>query len=72
MIKGDRLSITIPKDEYLSGVETCKHKLHVKIIWLKGATPLTVLTLRSELSTLWKYLSKWGRGGRGFLWVKIL
>ncbi|CAK8569098.1 unnamed protein product [Lathyrus sativus] len=59
-VKGDRLSIVIPKEEYLLGVESCKHNLHGRIIWPKGSTPLTVQNLKTKLLNLWKSIGKWG------------
>jgi len=32
-IKGDNFSITNLGDEYLAGVDACKHNLHERIIW---------------------------------------
>jgi len=68
VLKGDELSIVIPEEEYEEGLKTCKLNLHARVIWPKGATPLTVHDLRIKLSTLWKNLSKWGISslGRGF------
>ena len=65
VIKGDNLAIEIPKEEYLSGMETCKHNLHARIIWPKGSTPLTVTSLRSKLYVLRKNLGKWGISSLG-------
>jgi hypothetical protein len=65
----DRIAITTPEDEYLAEVETCKHTLHERIVWPKGATPLPVVALCNKLSTLWKSLAKWGITtslGKGF------
>ncbi|MCI36730.1 DUF4283 domain protein, partial [Trifolium medium] len=59
-VKGDRLAISIPEEEYLAGMDTCKHNLHGRIIWPKGATPLMVSALKNTLSSLWKDLSAWG------------
>lgn len=65
-LKGDRLAIAIPEEEYKLGVEACKH--HGRIIWAKGATPLTVSSLRSKLLELWTSIGKWGITslGKGF------
>jgi hypothetical protein len=41
-------------------IETCKHNLRGRIIWPKGSTLLTVVTLRDKLSPLWKSLDRWG------------
>ncbi|XP_058783669.1 uncharacterized protein LOC131658389 [Vicia villosa] len=61
-LKGDRLAIVIPKDEYQKGVEACKHNLHGRVIWTKGSKPLTVQNLKEKekLLGLWKSLGKWG------------
>jgi hypothetical protein len=67
-VKGDRIAITIPEDEYLVGVEACKHNLHGRVFWPKGSPPLTVDTLKTKLSLLWKSIGKWGviSLGKGF------
>jgi len=39
---GDRLAITIPKEEYLVGVEACKYNFHGRIIWSKGSTSYVI------------------------------
>jgi len=44
----------------MTGLETCKQNLHGRVIWPKGAKPLTVLALKNKLSTLWKSIGKWG------------
>ncbi|XP_058784901.1 uncharacterized protein LOC131659773 [Vicia villosa] len=59
-VKGDRLSIMIPEDEYILGLESCKHNLHGRILWPKGSTPITVQQLKSKLQELWTSLPKWG------------
>jgi hypothetical protein len=64
-VKGDRLSIGIPEEDYMAGIEACKYNLHGRIIWPKGATPLTVAALKSKLTPLWKDLSKWGVSSLG-------
>ncbi|XP_058763484.1 uncharacterized protein LOC131636917 [Vicia villosa] len=67
-VKGDRLAITIPEEEYKLGVEACKHHLHGRVVWSKGATPLTVVNLKSKLMTMWPSIEKWGITslGKGF------
>jgi hypothetical protein len=67
-VKGDRLVISIPEEDYLGGLDVCKHNLHGRVVWPKGATPLTVLALKSKLASIWKDLSKWGvmSLGKGF------
>lgn len=42
-LKRGSFTITILEDEYLAWIEACKHNLHSRIIWLKGATPLLFL-----------------------------
>jgi len=32
VLKGDNLAIEIPEEEYVAGMETCKHNLHARII----------------------------------------
>lgn len=68
VIKGDRLSIVIPEEEYNDGMTACKFNLHARILWAKGSTPLTVQALKSKLSIMWKDLSQWGIQflGKGF------
>ncbi|XP_058762043.1 uncharacterized protein LOC131635437 [Vicia villosa] len=67
-MKGDRLAITIPEEEYALGVEACKHHLHGRVVWTKGTQPLTVLNLKSKLMEIWPSLGKWGVTslGKGF------
>jgi len=68
VIKGDRVSITIPEDDYVYGMDACKHNLHARILYPKGSTPLTVFSLRAKLSTHWKDIGRWGvqNIGKGF------
>ncbi|XP_058783255.1 uncharacterized protein LOC131657925 [Vicia villosa] len=67
-LKGDRLAITIPEDEYKLGVDACKHHLHGRVVWSKGAPPLTVVNLKNKLMQLWPSIGKWGVTslGKGF------
>jgi hypothetical protein len=67
-VKGDRLAIPIPDDEYMAGMEACKHNLHGRMVWPKGSTPLTVVSLKNKLTLIWKDLSRWGITslGKGF------
>jgi len=67
-VKGNDHAISIPEDEYEIGIETCKHNLHARIIWPKGATPLTVHSLREKLKGIWKSFGRWGISsiGKGF------
>ncbi|KAI5429465.1 hypothetical protein KIW84_034166 [Lathyrus oleraceus] len=62
------MAITIPKDEYQLGLEACKHNLLGRIIWSKGSSPSTVVSIRSKRNTLWSSISKWGitSPGKGF------
>jgi hypothetical protein len=60
VIKGDRVSITIPEEDYIEEMEACKHSLHARIIYPKGATPLTVYDLKGKLSAIWKEIGIWG------------
>lgn len=59
-LKGDSLAINIPEDEYDTGMVTCQHNLHGRVIWAKGATPLTVVALKAKLETMWKSLGRFG------------
>jgi hypothetical protein len=59
-VKGASLAVEIPEEEYLAGMNACKHNLHGRIIWPKGTTPLTVVDLKKKLSVIWKDLSRWG------------
>jgi len=59
-VKGDGLAIAIPEEEYIAGIDECKHNLHGRIVWPKGSFPLTVLALKQKLGPLWKDLSRWG------------
>jgi len=59
-MKGDRLAIEIPEDEYLAGVEECKFGLQGRIIWPKGSSPISIENLRNKLSVLWKSIGRWG------------
>lgn len=36
-IKGDRITINIPEQEYKLGLAACKHNLHGRILWPKGS-----------------------------------
>jgi hypothetical protein len=67
-VKGDGLAIAIPEDEYMAGMDACKHNLHGRVVWPKGSTPLTVAALKNKLLPLWKDLSRWGITslGKGF------
>ncbi|XP_058755862.1 uncharacterized protein LOC131629080 [Vicia villosa] len=60
IIKGDRLSITIPEEEYKAGLLDCKNNLHGRILWPKGSTPLTVMAIREKLSKCWTDIKNWG------------
>lgn len=66
--KGGNLAISIPDDEHEAGIADCKHNLHGRIIWPKGSTHLTVLSLKNKLKPLWKDLARWGVSsiGKGF------
>jgi hypothetical protein len=59
-LKGNKTAISIPDEEYSKGLETCKHNLHARVVWPKGATPLTAVALREKLKPLWKTLDRWG------------
>jgi hypothetical protein len=59
-LKGNRISITIPEDDYEAGIDDCKHCLHGRVIWPKGTTPVSVVALRTVLASLWKSIGRWG------------
>lgn len=67
-VKGDDFSIAIPKEEHKIGLESCKNNLHVRILWPKGSTRLTMVALRDKLKLQWKHFGKWGITslGKGF------
>ncbi|CAL5197479.1 unnamed protein product [Lathyrus oleraceus] len=44
--KGDHLSIIIPEEGYILGVEAYKHNFHGRVLWPKGSSPLTVQNLK--------------------------
>ncbi|KEH27876.1 DUF4283 domain protein [Medicago truncatula] len=54
------LPTLVVEEVMISGMETCKHNLHARILWPKGSSPLTVYALRNKLAPLWKNLGKWG------------
>lgn len=58
-IKGDEISIKIPEDEYIAGLEGCKNSLHGRLSLSKGDSPIKVGDLRSKLSALWKPNASW-------------
>lgn len=75
-VKGYRLLITIHEYEYLLGLESCKHNLQSRIIWLKGTTPFIVVSLCYNLAILWNSIRKWrvtslGRGLCEFSFFKF-
>ncbi|KAI5416885.1 uncharacterized protein LOC127136277 [Lathyrus oleraceus] len=75
-VKRDRLSIVISEEEYLLGVEACKHNLHGRIIWPKGTSPLKVQNFKAKLLGLWKSIGKWettyiGKGYFEFLFSTL-
>ncbi|KAK2418107.1 hypothetical protein QL285_040346 [Trifolium repens] len=59
-VKGNKISIIIPEDDYEAGIDDCKHCLHGRVIWPKGATPVSVVALRTVLASLWKSIGRWG------------
>lgn len=72
VLKGDNLAIEIPEEEYVAGMETCKHNLHARIIWPKGSTPLTVFDLRAKLAVMWKNLGEWGISSLGSGYYELI
>lgn len=67
-VKGNDLAILIPEEDYMANVDDCKLNLQGRVIWPKGAAPLTVFALKNKLSVYCKNLSKWGVSslGRGY------
>ncbi|GAU16831.1 hypothetical protein TSUD_367780 [Trifolium subterraneum] len=67
-VKGDRIAIAIPEDDYLDGIDACKHNLHGRVILPKGSSPMTIDSLKSKLSAMWKSIGRWGLTslGKGF------
>lgn len=68
-LKGDRIAIQIPEEDYALGVEACKHHLHERVVWSNGSQPLTVVNLINRLMDLWPSIGIWGVTslGKGFL-----
>ncbi|XP_058759662.1 uncharacterized protein LOC131632971 [Vicia villosa] len=60
LVKGEKLSITIPENEYNVGLEECKNNLHGRILWSKRSSPLVVFDLRKKLVVLWSNMKNWG------------
>lgn len=67
-MKGDKVSIEIPEDAFIAGVEDFKHVLHGRVILPKGLALLSADCLRNKQQILWKSLGKWGITliGKGF------
>ncbi|MCI06020.1 pectin acetylesterase, partial [Trifolium medium] len=67
-VKGDNIAILIPEEEYVVGINACKHNLHGRVILPKGTTPYIVEGLRAKLASLWKSIGRWGimSLGKGF------
>lgn len=53
IIKGDRLLISIPEEEYKTGLQHCKNNLHDSILWPKGDMPPTVFVLWFKPAAIW-------------------
>ena len=70
-VKDDRLATMILEVEYLSGMDACKRNFHGRINCSKGATLLTVVSLKNKLTLMWKDLAKQGviSLGRGLDWL---
>lgn len=60
VLKGDGLAIQIPEEEYTTGMDCCKFNLHGRVLWQKGSSPLSVVSLKAKLSLIWKGLARWG------------
>jgi len=67
-IKGDFVTIQIPEEVRLAGLEDCKNHLHGRILLNKGDKPLTNMDLCKKLSTVWTALGPWKTVplGKGF------
>lgn len=59
-IKGDELTICIPKEEYVVGLEGCMTHLHGQFLLSKGNSPIKIEALKFKLQDLWKPTGKWG------------
>jgi hypothetical protein len=44
----------VSSDDYEAGIEACKHNIHRRIVWLKGATPLIVVALKNKVTPIWR------------------
>jgi len=67
-LKGDRLAIEIPDEEYEAGLADCKFNMQGRNILPKGSSPVSVDSIRTKLATLWKSIGRWGitSVGKGF------
>lgn len=76
-MKGDKLAVQIPEDEYQAGLEACKTHLHGRILLTKGQQPLKIqFGLRDRLSILWRPLGEWrlvslGKGFYEFAFASV-
>ncbi|GAU38059.1 hypothetical protein TSUD_146170 [Trifolium subterraneum] len=59
VVKGDRLAIQIPEDDYIAGIDACKHNLHGRIIWPKGSTLLSVVVVKNVRTV--RSFASWNR-----------
>lgn len=58
ILEGGHISITIHEEEYLVGLDDCKHNLHGRILWPRGLKPLTTINICLKLSVIWTNLGK--------------
>lgn len=58
-IKDDELAISISKEEYAIGLESCKSHLHGRLLLTKGANPIKIEALKSKLQYLWHLAGMW-------------
>jgi len=67
-LKGDDRAIQIHDDEYEAGLEACKHNLQGRIIWPKRSNLISVESLKTMMSVLWKDFKRRGVTsiGKGF------
>lgn len=57
-LKGDRISVSIPEDEYLASLEASKNNLYGQLLLTKGDSPVKIADLRQKSSKLWQPLAQ--------------
>jgi len=53
------ISVQIPEEDYLAGLEECKNHLYGRIVLCKGDKPLTHLEVCKKLEWAWRSLGSW-------------